>query len=46
MQAMSKFMEQGNDIVVCEQGGVAIDTLCKVADQVGHWGLQLPVVWS
>ena len=46
MQAMSKFMEQRNDIVVRQQGGVAIDTFCKVADQVGHWGLQLPVVWS
>ena len=44
MQAMAKFVEQGDHIVVGKQSGIAIDALCKIADQMRNRGLELTIV--
>ena len=40
VQAVSKFMEQGDDVFVREQCGMAVDAFCKVAHQMRYRGLQ------
>ena len=44
VQTVSKLMEQGNHIVMRQQGWVAIDAVGKVTDQVGHGSLKLMVI--
>ena len=41
MQTVSKLMEQGDHIVMRQKGWIAIDAVCKVADQVGYGCLKL-----
>ena len=40
VQAVSKFMKQGDNVVVREQCGLAVDAFCKVAHQMRYRGLQ------
>jgi len=44
VQTVPKFVEQGDDIVVREQGRFAVHAFGKVTDQMGHRRLQLAVV--
>ena len=43
VQAVAKLMEQGDDVVVRQQGRFAIHAIGKVADQMGYGVCGLPV---
>ena len=46
MQSMSKLMEQRDHVIMGQQGGLIALPFSKVAHQVGHRRLKLPVVRS
>src|SRR5260221_377597 len=39
MQAMSKFMKQGHDIIMCQQGFMTIHWRHEIAGKIGNWQL-------
>ena len=46
VQAVAAFVEQGDHIVMAEQGRLATHAIGKVAHQMGDGRLQLAVVWA
>ena len=46
MQAVTKFVEEGDHIIVREQSGLSIHAIGKIANQIGHGRLQSAAVGS
>ena len=40
VQAVAKFVKQGGDVVMAQEGGLAANACGKVAHQLRHWRLQ------